>query len=106
MAEAMTFSIRPRGNAEIATEQAEDQLVTSASGTVEAKKKRKKKKEGKSVAPQGNYGRFTQEYGTDFGSLSSWVKVCRDLGVENELHSKRQCKKVACVSLRPRQVLF
>lgn len=38
--------------------------------------------------------RFTLQYGSDFSGLAPWIKLCRDLGVETELTSKTQCKRV------------
>lgn len=60
------------------------QGTVATNGRVEPEKKAGKKNIG---------DKFAQEYGS-FNTLDSWVKLCRDLGVEGRLTSKTQCKKV------------
>lgn len=57
-------------------------------------KNQKNQKNKKNGTAKENTGRFTGYYGTNFDGLDPWVRLCRDLGVEGPLNSKKQCKKV------------
>lgn len=98
MGETSDLPIRTKEPLKDALGHLENQGTGTADGDAKPRKKKKKTKNRKKVASEEVPERFTQRYGKNFSAVTPWVRLCRDLGVEVELNSKTQCKKVSQLS--------